>query len=145
MKLVICIALLLIPLIITNLSIDSEESINNYIASIDMKEHKSKLLSAIRVVEIGGHPDEPNKLQILPIMIREVNKILGYEKFSYKDVKNIDKSIEMFTIYTDHHTPDWDLEKVSRRWNGGPKGDEKIATYRYYKKVERVFNKTYSD
>ena len=87
---------------------------------------------------IARNGDNIGILQIRPIMVYEINRILGYEKYKLKDRFDPIKSIEMFKIYTNHHTPDWDLELVARRWNGGFRGEHKTATINYYKQVEHI-------
>lgn len=79
-------------------------------------------------------------LQIRPIMVREVNRILklsGSEmRFKLKDRFSREKSIEMFLIWKEHHHSDSDFEKIARNWNGGPSGFKKSRTEKYWEKVE---------
>ena len=90
---------------------------------------------------IARNGDNIGILQIRPIMVYEVNRILGCNKYKLKDRFNPIKSIEMFKIYTNHHTPDWNLELVARRWNGGYNGELKLSTLNYYLKVKSYDNK----
>ena len=90
---------------------------------------------------IARNGDNIGILQIRPIMVYEVNRILGCNKYKLKDRFNPIKSIEMFKIYTNHHTPDWNLELVARRWNGGCNGELKLSTLNYYLKVKSYDNK----
>jgi hypothetical protein len=80
-------------------------------------------------------------LQIRPIMVREVNRILKLKrsKLRYKlqDRWDRDKSIEMFQIWKEFHHQDDDFEKIARNWNGGPKGYKKSRTEKYWLKVEK--------
>jgi hypothetical protein len=80
-------------------------------------------------------------LQIRPIMVREVNRILkmkGEEyRFKMKDRWDREKSLEMFWIWRDYHHPDSDYEIIARNWNGGPNGYKKKSTERYWEKVNR--------
>ena len=106
------------------------------------KERREKIIHAIISKESEGTDtivgDMVGQLQIRPVMVREVNNILGSIKYSLEDRMDKIKSIEMFKIYTNHHTPDWDLELVARRWNGGFRGEHKTATINYYKQVKQI-------
>jgi hypothetical protein len=99
-------------------------------------------------VESNGNDEAYNEsedavgcLQIRPIMVREVNRILkmkGEEyRFKMKDRWDRKKSLEMFWIWRDYHHPDSDYEIIARNWNGGPNGYKKKSTERYWEKVNR--------
>lgn len=79
-------------------------------------------------------------LQIRPIMVREVNRILRIQKsdkrFALKDRYDRDKTIEMFLIWKDFHHSDSDYETIARNWNGGPKGYRNPRTEKYWNKVQ---------
>ena len=79
-------------------------------------------------------------LQIRPVMVREVNRILKIlkvkKRFKLKDRYDREKSIEMFVIWRDFHHPDGDFETIARNWNGGPKGIHKTTTIAYWNKVK---------
>ena len=115
------------------------------------KESIDTLLEAMILVESRGIEDlEGDKhlgkpsigvLQIRPIMVREVNRILKKQdknqKFKLEDRYSREKSIEMFYIWKEfHHSGDSD-EVIARCWNGGPKGWKKSATNHYWKKVQK--------
>ena len=80
-------------------------------------------------------------LQIRPIMVREVNRILKIQKsdkrFTLKDRFERDKSIEMFYIWKNYHHKDSNAEIIARNWNGGPKGYKNNRTEKYWNKVEQ--------
>ena len=80
-------------------------------------------------------------LQIRPIMVREVNRILKIQKsdirFKLKDRFDRQKTIEMFLVWKNYHHPDGDFEKIARNWNGGPKGYKKSRTEKYWNKVQK--------
>lgn len=80
-------------------------------------------------------------LQIRPIMVREVNRILKIQKsdkrFKLKDRFDRQKTIEMFMVWKNYHHPDGDFEKIARNWNGGPKGYKKSRTEKYWVKVQK--------
>ena len=84
-------------------------------------------------------------LQIRPIMVREINRILKIEgsekRFKKKDRFSREKSIEMFYIWKNfHHKGDSD-EVIARCWNGGPKGWKSIKTQHYWNKVQKELKK----
>ena len=84
-------------------------------------------------------------LQIHPIMVREVNRILGKKKYTLDDRWNRKKSIEMFNIVSEEYqcceeyTFMQYAEIVSRRWNGGRKGDRKESTKKYWELVKKRY------
>ena len=107
---------------------------------------KLAIIAAIIQVESGGNDfavgDNGNAvgcLQIWPIMVDDVNRF-SVHHFTYDDRFDRQKSIMMFVEYTNHYTPSWDLEKVIRRWNGGPHGDSKEATAEYFHRVLQEMN-----
>ena len=109
-----------------------------------------ELVEALIIVESQGndsaigdtHLGAPSVgvLQIRPIMVREVNRILKLKKtklrFKLRDRFDRDKSIEMFTIWKEFHHKDSDFETIARNWNGGPNGYKRSSTLHYWKKVE---------
>lgn len=78
-------------------------------------------------------------LQIRPIMIREVNRLLrrsgSDERFSLTDRWSREKSIEIFDTWRSLSHPDDSDEVIARCWNGGPHGWKRTATDRYWEKV----------
>ena len=103
------------------------------------------LVLAIEQVESGGSPDAVGDgglavgvLQIHPIMVRDVNRILGREAYTLDDRRSRTRSYEMFWIYTQHYSADADRETIARRWQGGPRGDQKQATERYWQRVREA-------
>lgn len=119
---------------------------------------KDVLYSSIVWVESKGNANAKSRdgsvgiIQIKPVMVKEVNricKIQGLEKkFTLADRKNPRKSAEMFWIYQEFYNPDLNLDSLSekdmavlaRKWNGGPNGDRKRSTKKYWKKVFRRVN-----
>lgn len=94
--------------------------------------------SAVGDISLG----EPSigVLQIRPIMVREVNRILKKQKsskrFSLKDRFNRQKSIEMFMVWKNYHHPEGGFETIARNWNGGPRGYKNKRTEKYWIKVQ---------
>lgn len=93
------------------------------------------------------HMDVPSVgvLQIRPIMVREVNRILKKKKsnkrFKLKDRFSRTKSIEMFMVWKDYHHPKGSFEEIARCWNGGPRGIKNKRTEHYWAKVQIELNK----
>lgn len=107
------------------------------------------LILAIAIVESGCNTsalnveeDAVGYLQIRPCVVEDVNRILGNERFSLDDRYDKQASIEMFKIYTlfyyNHYKSKIKMsehEARARIWNGGPKGWQKSATKKYWRKV----------
>lgn len=112
-----------------------------------VEEIEDPLISAIIQVESGGDTlaynskeDAVGCLQIRPIMVREVNRLLGKDKYTLKDRWNKAKSIQMFNILR-LHTKNPTNEKLARNWNGGYNGHKKQSTIKYWNKVKNNLNK----
>lgn len=104
---------------------------------------KDNLIKAIMYVESRGNTkahniseDAVGCLQIRPIMLREVNRLLGYNKYKLTDRWSKAKSIEMFNVIKEHTTNPTD-EKLARNWNGGWNGYKKQSTLKYWYKVKK--------
>jgi soluble lytic murein transglycosylase-like protein len=101
-----------------------------------------KLVDAIIHVESRGDPEAVNAredavgvLQIRPVMVRDVNRIIGREEFTLADRLDEAQSRRMFWVYSNHYSPGAGRETLARRWNGGPRGDSKKSTLPYWRKV----------
>ena len=83
-------------------------------------------------------------LQIRPIMVREVNRILKIQKseleYALEDRFDRNKSIHMFMIWKDYHHKNNSNEIIARNWNGGPRGYKKDRTVKYWNKIEKQLN-----
>ena len=96
------------------------------------------LIQAIIYIESKCDAKARNKdclgiLQLRPIYVRQVNKILGYNKFKYDDRLNPTKSIEMFNIYQNYFNKKKNIKKAILLHNNSLK---------YYNKVIKRFNNT---
>ena len=106
------------------------------------------LILAIASVESEQDPNAYNQsedavgyLQIRPIYVRDVNRILGEDRYSLDDRWDKDKSVEMFIIYTDHYYNHYkdridavgmcELEARARMHNGGRNGWRRNSTNGY--------------
>jgi len=101
------------------------------------------LIEAIMQVESGGDTlahnlaeDAVGCLQIRPIMVREINRLLGKDSFKLSDRRNKVKSIQMFNILRSHLEGASD-EKIARVWNGGYNGHNIPQTLQYWNKVKQ--------
>ena len=117
------------------------------IASLTQPVERANLINAIAQVESNGRSDAIGDggkavgiLQIHPITVEDANRILKRKAFKLEDRYSVEKSIEIFYTITNHYTPDWNPEKVARKWNGGPKGDQKVTTIGYWNKVNKVLS-----
>ena len=104
---------------------------------------QGSLIDAIIHVESRGDSmaynakeDAVGVLQIRPIMMREVNRLLKENKYTLDDRWSKSKSIEMFNVIKDHTTNPTN-ERLARNWNGGWKGYKKKSTLKYWQKVKR--------
>jgi len=116
-----------------------------------LKTNKPKsLVDALILVESAGNPKAFNKkenavgcLQIRPIMVREVNRILRKQKselrYTKEDRWDCGLSKEMFYIWVNHHHPISNNEMIARNWNGGPRGYKKQSTEHYWNKVQKTW------
>lgn len=99
------------------------------------------LIAAIIQVESGGDTlaynskeDAVGCLQIRPIMVREVNRLVGKDSFTLYDRWSKAKSIQMFNILRSN-IKEASNEKIARVWNGGYTGHKKQNTLKYWNKV----------
>lgn len=83
----------------------------------------NRLISAIIYVESKndsmaiGTKNSIGCLQITPIYIEQVNKVLSKKKYKLKDRFNKRKSIEIFNLYQEHFNPEKDVELAIKLHN----------------------------
>lgn len=108
------------------------------------------LLQAVMYVESNHNPGVVNYkenavgiLQIRPIMIKEVNRILTLQgdnrRFTLNDRTDSLKSIRIWYIVQGHHNPDYDPIIAARIWNG------KKMPQRYWIKIKNELNRIESN
>ena len=126
-------------LILVNLAIPFSTSI----AEVGISIPKDNLVEAIIQVESRGNDSAYNPkedavgcMQIRPIMVREVNRLIGKDSFNLDDRWDRDKSIGMFYVIKSHTKNPTD-EKLARNWNGGWSGYKKRSTLKYWEKVKK--------
>ena len=152
----------LLPVFISSNSneINYEREVEQPIVELDRKDipdviTDADLVTALIFVESRGNDsaigdrhlvgnEAVGALQIRPIMVREVNRILRIQKsdvrFTLKDRFDRVKTIEMFYVWKNYHHNDSDFETIARNWNGGPKGYRLSRTEKYWNKVEQQLN-----
>lgn len=123
------------PIEVVNVEIEPIDELVNAMIQVESRGNDS----AIGDTHLGSQY-AVGALQIRPIMVREVNRILKLKgekyRFKLKDRFSREKSIQMFLIWKEFHHKDSDFEAIARSWNGGPNGPKKSRTYNYWKKVE---------
>ena len=101
------------------------------------------VMDAIIQVESGGNSraksgQSVGAMQITPVLVREVNRILKSRKskkrYRLSDRLSVIKSKEMFKILQSFYNPLNNIEKAIRSWNGGMNFSTK-RTQRYYERV----------
>ncbi len=108
------------------------------------------LVDALILVESAGSSYAFNKkenacgcLQIRPIMLRGVNRILRKQnndkRFTKEDRWSCGLSQEMFYIWRNYHHKNSSDEVIARNWNGGPRGYKKQSTEHYWNKVQKAW------
>jgi len=117
-------------------------------SSFDGVARGNTLVDAVMYVESRNNPNAWNKredacgvLQIRPIMINDVNRILSKKNtpkvYTLNDRWNKTKSIEIFYIIQEYYSPNGTPERIARVWNGGPNGYKKPQTLAYWHKVKQ--------
>ena len=123
---------------VTIVEVDTIQAIDSLIEALIFVESRGKE-DAIGDTHLGA--PSIGVLQIRPIMVREVNRILKKKgakmRFKLQDRFDRDKSIWMFMIWKDYHHPTDGFEKIARNWNGGPNGYRFKRTEPYWAKVKK--------
>jgi len=111
------------------------------------------LLAAMILVESGGDPcavnaaeDAAGVLQIRPVLVADVNRILAAPVFAERDRFCPAASREMWRVYLGHYGRRYerltgrpmDAEAAARMWCGGPDGWRKAGTDDYWRRVQRA-------
>ena len=100
------------------------------------------LLSALIQIESGGNDHakgrhgELGALQIKPIMVRDVNRIMG-TSYAHAQVTNRAISTFIAESYFAHYGRNLSDESLARLWQGGPKGLRRSFTRAYGRRVMR--------
>lgn len=122
-----------------NFDLSKSDSIDIPIVQIEPLSDWEMLIEALIQVESEGNPFAVGKtndlgiLQITPIYVREVNRILKEDIYLLEHRTDIKKSIEMFEIYQAYYNPNKNIKKAIKLHNPG-------AGQWYTDKVMNVFN-----
>ena len=106
------------------------------------------LILALISVESSGDPNAQGDwdgkeykaigiLQIHPVFLADVNRILGVEKYKLDDRWNPEKSKAMVRVWFRHYSKYWSNEKCIRWYNAGGSWQCEAAE-RYYKKTMKL-------
>ena len=91
-----------------------------------------------------GKDNDLGILQITPIFVDEVNRLVGKDIFTHQDALSPEKSLQMLAIYQEHKNPSHDTDKAIQLHN--PKGGyayarkvkkniARVKTYEYYRNL----------
>ena len=122
--------MLLMLIIVSSCEINSYQPINDKeetdVLKQEIKEEPSEwdiFVEALIQVESEGKADAVGKtndvgiLQITPIYVKDVNRILGEEKYDLSCRTDTEKSLEMFEILQSHYNPKKDIDKAIKLHN----------------------------
>jgi len=127
-----------------------ESEVELELAPVELR-NLDELVEALIWVESRGNDSAFHKgenavgcLQIRPIMVKEVNRVLDLQGsgniYTLEDRWSRTKSIEMFNVIANYYHETSSYEKIARCWNGGPKGLQKKQTKKYWRKVQKRLN-----
>lgn len=86
-----------------------------------------------------GKTQDVGIFQITPIYVKEVNRILGEEKYTLSCRTDIGKSMEMFMIYQNYHNPKLNINKAIRLHNPGAGVDYKNKIVTQIKNIKSIY------
>ena len=104
------------------------------------------LLSALIQIESNGNDQakgrhgELGALQIKPILVRDVNRIMGTH-YTHAQVTNRATATFIANAYLSHYGRNLSDESLARLWQGGPRGAKKSSTRAYARRVMRELDR----
>lgn len=117
-------------------------TVTEYVCRHNHGTDKDKLFEAFCFVESSHKADAVNKtsgatgvVQIMPIMIKEANRLLGREKYKLSDRYDKKKSEEIFHLIMSKKNPNYDLAKACYIWNPNGKTDYTNKVEQRYKEL----------
>lgn len=143
MKKVVLLLFLLTPILHSN----ADKKITKKVSVIEKLSNWEILIKSIIQVESRGDrlaigkTNDVGILQITPVYVKEVNRIIGEEKFTLECRKSIEKSIEMFEIYQNYYNPKKDINKAIKLHNPGAGIWYKKKVLNYYKIITELNEK----
>ena len=144
MKKALLLLFLLTPILHSNID---EMIITEKVLVIEKLSNWEILIKSIIQVESRGDrlavgkTNDVGILQITPIYVKEVNRILGEEKFTLECRTSIEKSIEMFEIYQNYYNPNKDINKAIKLHNPGAGVWYKKKVLNHYKIITELNEK----
>jgi len=107
----------------------------------------TNLITALIAVESGGNDlaigDQGRAIGPLQIhrgVVLDVNRFIG-SRHRWEDMTNRALARKVCQAYLERYARGATAEQAARRWNGGPRGDQKPATLGYWRKVEKQLAK----
>lgn len=107
----------------------------------------TNLITALIAVESSGNDqavgDQGRALGPLQIhrgVVLDVNRFTG-SRHRWEDMTNRALARKVCQAYLERYARGATAEQAARRWNGGPRGDQKPATLGYWRKVEKQIAK----
>lgn len=125
---IILMTLMIIVALIVGLNSQDKKEVNIVnVEEVNIEEQEEPLweylIQALIVVESEGNQlavgktNDVGVLQITPIYVEEVNRILDTPKYTLDMRTSIDYSLEMFEVYQSHHNPDKDIARAIKLHN----------------------------
>lgn len=102
------------------------------------------MVQALIIIESEGNPKAVGKtndlgiLQITPIYVKEVNRILGKDEYNLTDRLDVDKSLEMFEIYQAWHNSESDIKEAIKLHNPGAGSGYFDLVYKQYELLKEM-------
>ena len=131
--------MLLMLIIVSSFEINSYQPVQNEertdVIKQEIKKEPSEwdiFVEALIQVESEGKADAVGKtndvgiLQITPIYVKDVNRILGEDKYTLAERTDTEKSLEMFEILQGHYNPSKSIDKAIKLHN--PKASQSYRT-----------------
>ena len=77
-------------------------------------------------------------LQLTPILVKDVNRIVGKEAYTLEERTDRKKSIEMFNIIMDNYNPQHDMQYALKIWNPYAKVSYHRAVMKKYQELKSI-------
>lgn len=107
----------------------------------------TNLITALIAVESSGNDQAVGDqgralgpLQIHRAVVTDVNRFTG-SHYRHSEMTNRAIARKVCQAYLERYALGATAEQAARRWNGGPRGDQKPATLGYWRKVEKQLAK----
>lgn len=113
----ICVSLIMTHSIKQEFKNEPVITVNNNVTSSELTEWEIMQLAIIKTESeynslAVGKSEDFGIFQITPIYVKEVNRILGEDKYTHEDAFNPEKSMEMFEIMQSKHNPLKDIDRA---------------------------------